>query len=1028
MRLPEHAVRRPVLTTMVFVGLLMLGAVSFTRLEIDLLPPLDFPSISVVTSYEGAGPEEIETLITRPVEQALATIEGIDRIESFSAEGRSRVALRFVWGTHLDTALNDVRASVERIKDGFPDLADDPVVYKFNLSSFPILYLGLSGALDEPALRRLAELELGPRLERIEGVARVDVRGGLEREIHVLLDPAQLQNLDVAAAEVVAALRAQNQNVPAGQIHAGDDNVLVRAIGEAVEPEDLLDVVVTTRLGADGRRTPVLVRDVARLVDTFQEPTNVVHVDGESAIRLAVSKQSGANTVAVARRAVAELERVNADYGGRARLYVVDDTSDYIEQSISSVQDAVLLGAALAILVLLFFLRSLRPTLIIAAAIPISIVGMFTLMYGFDITLNLVSFGGVALGIGLLVDSAIVILENIFQKHEEGLPPIQAATEGAREVATAILASTLTTVVVFVPVIFLTGFAAIFFGQMAFVVSFALFCALAVALTLVPMLASRFLRGAPVDRGPARLIGALLRGVDRAYDVAVRACLAHPLVTLAVAIGLLAGAWNLSAGIGTELLPEDDQSEVRINVDLPVGTRLEITERAVRPVEAIIAAEVPELLGMQTVVGTPGFWSRSGEEAASLELKLVRPDLRTRSSDDIARALRPKLSGLIPGADVRVRAGGGLWILRMLRGGGDRLEVQVRGEDLATADRLARETRDALVATDGVTSAEISRKEGGRELRLVPDRGKLAALGVDPAFVASQVQTCVQGQRATVFRAEGDEFDVLVRLADAWREGGIATLLDLPIILPGAGATALRDVAQVEDTEGPLTIERDNQRRVVTVRGTLSGERDLGSITADVRAGLAAIDRPDSFSLLVKGETEEQQKTFEGLLIGMLLSILLVYMVMAAQFESFLHPLYIMLSIPFAAIGVVLGLLLTDTTFNMQSFMGCIVLTGIVVNNAIVLVDYINLLRRERGLGVHEAVVMGCRRRLRPILITTATTILALLPVAIGYGEGGETQAPLARAVIGGLTVSSAISLVVIPVLYHMVEGWRAGR
>ncbi len=1026
MKLSRQAVDRPVLTTMVFLGILLLGAVSFTRLQIDLLPEIDFPSISIVTTYEGAGPEEIETIITRPMEQALSTVEGVDRIESFSAEGRSRVALRFVWGTNLDTALNDVRAVVERVKGALPEEVDNPVVYKFNLGSFPVMYLGLSGQLDEPTLRRIADRDLGPRLERIGGVAAVNVRGGLKREIHVVLDSDRMRALNVAPGTIVDALRRNNRNVPAGQVDEFDRKVLIRSIGEAENVSTFQDIVVAIRTEWDGSSQPVYLRNVANVIDTFEEPSNVVYINGQPGIRLNVNKQSGANTVAVADSVRAEIEDINLDYAGKLRLEVITDTSEYIKASISNVRDSVLLGALLAIFVLLLFLRNFRSTVIIATGIPISIIGMFTLMYYFGITLNLVSFGGVALGIGMLVDNAIVILENIFQKYEEGLEPREAAIEGAREVDTAIVASTITTLVVFLPVIFLTGFASIFFGQMAFVVSFALVCSLAVALTLIPVLSSKFLKPGMTMR-TAR--GGTMAKVESLYAALVGWCLGHPKTTFGVATLLLVGSVALTPLMGTELLPEGDQSEVDISIELPTGTRIELTERAIKQVERIAAARVPEIVNMQTVVGTPGFWSTSGEESARTTLKLVKPEEREASSDDIANRLRPLVSQLIPDADVRVRAGGGLWILRMLRGGGERLEVQVRGYDIETADRLAADVKEIMTAVEGVSGARVSRKDGGREVRIHPDRAKIAGMGLSYADVAAQLQTYLQGTRATVLRESGDEFDVLVRLREDERKG-LDAMLEVPIVVPGIGTTPLRNLVRVEDTEGPLTIERFNQARVVGVNAVLDGTRDLGSITNDLRAGLRGLEYPDTFSIIVRGETEEQKKTFSSLLIGILLAILLVYMVMAAQFESFHQPLLIMASMPFAAIGVIALLVATGTTFNIQSFMGCIVLAGIVVNNAIVLIDYINMLRREQGLEIREAVEVSARRRLRPILMTTATTILALLPVAIGFAEGGETQSPLARAVIGGLLTSSLISLILIPVLYDRVEQFierRAG-
>ena len=1027
MNLPKFAVRRPVLTTMVFLGVLLLGVVSFTRLQVDLLPDVDFPSLSVVTTYEGAGPEEIETLITRPIEEAVGTVEGIETIESYSMEGRSRVSLRFVWGTNLDSAMNDVRSTVERVRDRLPDDADTPVVHRFDLGSFPIMQIALSGDMSEPQLRRLSERQLEPRLERVEGVASVDIRGGLERQFQVILDSDRLQAYNLSATEISEAMGRENRNIPAGNIERFDEELLVRVIGEAEGVTDLQSIVVGTRSDDRGDTVPIYLGDVATVLDTFEDPTNIVRINGEPGIRLSVTNQSGTNTVDVAHRVHDEIERINRDYENRAELTVVSDTSEYIEDAIANVQGAVLAGAILAVLVLLFFLRNLRSTAIIGVAIPISIIGIFTLMYYFEITLNLISFGGVALGVGLLVDNAIVILENIFRKLEEGEESVFAAIEGSREVATAIIASTMTTLVVFVPVIFLTGFASIFFGQMAFVVSFALFCSLAVALTLIPMLSSRFLDADNITNGGPGTIGRFLDAIEQTYGNLVDWCLDHPYSTLSIAFALFVGAMLLTPHIGTELLPEDDESEVRVNLDMPEGTKIERTEQEVQKIEAVIPGEIPEMTKIQTTVGNPGHWSTSGGESASMTIQLVDPDQRDRSSEEIATALAPEIDHLVAGGDVRVRAGGGLWILRVLQGGGERLEVQVRGYDLDESYRLATEVADRIESLDGVINSHVGRDMGGTELQIVPDREKLGAMGVEPSVVGRQIQTYIQETQATVLRTDGDEFDVIVRLPRNERIG-IEGLLDMPVILPGVGTTRLGDVADVEEAEGPLTIDRENQGRVINISGNMSGERPLGDIVADLRDEIDEMDIPDEFSVLVQGETEEQEETFRGLLIGLMLATLLVYMVMASQFESFLQPTYIMFSIPVAAIGVIVMLLATGTTFNIQSFMGCIMLTGIVVNNAIVLVDYINLMRRERGMDVREAVKISARRRLRPILMTTVTTMLALTPIALGLGEGGDTQSPLARAVIGGLCVSGAISLIVIPVIYNGVEGWREKR
>ncbi len=1029
MNLPKFAVHRPIFTSMVFLVVLMLGAVSFTRLQVDLLPEIEFPSLSITTTYEGAGPEEIETLITRPIEQVVSTVEGVERLQGFSAEGRSRVSLNFVWGTNMDSALNDVRAVVERVKMRLPEEADDPVVFKFDIGSFPVMFLALSGEMSEPELRQLAERQLAPRMERIEGVASVDIRGGVKREIHVLLDTERLSAYNLAPNRVVEALRVENQNIPAGQIDEFDESVLVRILGENIDPLNLNNIIVATQPDETGKLVPIFVRDVARVVDTFEDPNNIVRIDGKPSIRVSVSKQSGANTVEVAANVRKELENINKDYEGRAHLSILTDTSEHIEKSISNVQDSVLIGAVLAILMLLFFLRDIRSTLIIGLGIPVSIIGIFTLMYTFDVTLNLVSFGGIALGVGLLVDNAIVILENIFRKVEDGENPQEAAVEGAGEVAAAIVASTLTTLVVFLPVIFLTGFAAIFFGQMAFVVSFALICSLAVAMTLVPMLSAKFLKHRKVAAegvAPKKedAIGRFLDAIDHAYGNLVDWCLGFSKSTVLVAVLLLVGSFFLVPFVGTELMPEEDMSEVSIHFELPIGTRVEVTEQAIQQLEHVLPAAIPEMIHMQTVVGTPGGWSSAGGETASISVKLVPVSQRARSSAEIALAVTPLVKDLVPGANVRVNAGGGLWIMRVLSGGGERLEVGVIGYDLDTADRIAQEVRDRMMTIDGISGADISRKAGGREARVVPDAEKLAALGLQASVVARQIQTYMQGTRATVLRSEGDEFDVVVKLPHSERVG-VDALLNAPIVIPGAGTTVLGDIARVVEAEGPLTIEREDQSRIVRVRAFLSGERNLGQITSELREKIADVEHPNDFQVLVKGETEEQQKTFAALLIGILLAIALIYMVMAAQFESLLQPLYIMFSIPFAAIGVIVMLAATGTSFNIQSFMGCIMLAGIVVNNAIVLVDYINLMRREHGMQIREAVVLSARRRLRPILMTSVTTILALVPVAIGVGEGGDSQAPLARAVIGGLLVSGLISLLIIPVIYNAIESWR---
>lgn len=1017
----ERAIRRPIATAMVFVALTVLGAMSYTRLQVDLFPELDFPSISVVTTYPGVSPEEIETLITRPIEAAVARVEGIDRIESFSAEGRSRVALRFTWGMGLDEAMNEVRAAVERVRSTLPDEANAPVVYRFNLTNLPVASMAIESDLEEVRLRRFADDIIRPYLERISGIASVDVRGARDREIRVELDAERLAALELSPSDVTRAVSSGTATVAAGRVEVADENVLLRALAEYESTEAIGDALVVERDGV-----AVRVRDVAEVVDDAEEATNLVRINGVEGVRASVQKSPDANTVEVSDRLRAAVEAFNRDYEGVAQLRLLEDSSVYIRRSIDGVRTAILAGAGLALLVLLFFLRDVRATLVIAVSIPISIVGTFLLMKQLDLTLNLITFGGLALGLGMLVDGAIVILENIYRRQERGERPMTAAIEGSREVAGAITAGTMTTLVVFLPVIFLGGFAAVFFQQMALVVSAALLCSLIVALTLVPVLASVLLRQRATDEGGQKgPLGRLLDALDRIYARLVAGLMNKAFVVVLVGLALLGGAGYLSQEIGSELLPEADESEVAVYIRYPAGTRMEVTQAAVERVEAVIAREVPEAREVMAALGSPGFWSSSGEEFAYVDLFLVPVEERTRSSAEIADALRPALTAATPGSRTGVRAGGGLWVFSFLRGGPDRLRVEIRGHDLDIADRLAAQVVERVVEVEGVTDARASRQPGGREVQLSVDRDRAADAGLTTRAVAELIGTLVQGSQAARYRESGDEFAVRVRLA---REDLQSTegVLNTPVALPDGRSVPLRSLVRVSDGTTPLDIDRYNQERIVTVGGGLEEGADLGEVNSAVRAALREIDVPYGYSVIVAGESAEQNSAFTSLGLGIVLALMLVFMVMAGQFESFVHPFVILLSVPFAGIGVVAVLVGTGTTLNLNSLMGCIVLVGVVVNNAIVLVDSINQLRRSEGVALREAVVEASRRRLRPILMTTATTVLALLPVAIGGGTGGENQVPLARVVVGGLLASTLVTLALVPVLYYRVERLRA--
>ncbi|MDD3642224.1 MAG: efflux RND transporter permease subunit [Candidatus Krumholzibacteria bacterium] len=1020
MNIARGPVGRPVLTTIVYLVVVTLGLVSFSRLSIDLMPEVTFPTISVITEYANVGPQEMEESVSRPIEEALAAVQGVEEITSVSTEGRSQVRVAFTWGSDLDVAANDIRDRIDRVMGRLPEDIERPMIRKFDLSAFPILHLGVASDLNPLDVRRIVEDQVKYRIERVPGVAALDIRGGLNREIHVDLKASELKALGISTETVLAALRSENRNVPAGLYDKGNLEVLVRTRGEYTDLEEIRNTVVAVRQGA-----PIRIRDVAEVVDSWEEVRQAVRIDGKPGLRIAVSKQSGANTVSVAREVHEEIERINRDIP-QLRLIPLLDTSEYIKQSINTVGNATLIGGILAVLILFLFLRNVSSTLIIATAIPISIVATFGLMYFSGFTLNIITFGGLALGIGMLVDSAIVVLENIYRHREEGGPELESALEGTSEVWSAILASTLTTIVVFIPVVFIRGMSGIMFRQMAAVVSFSLLCSLIVALTLIPMLASRFLRFQRAEHyrdesGLHRIYAwseQAFRGIERRYSRLLDRALSHRRAVIIGVAALFVLSVVLIRFIGVELMPATDEGEVRVSLEMAVGTRLEVIDEAARAVEAVVAREVPEAVSVMAYSGGGG-WGASGGHTAEIRMRLVPRSERRRSSEQVANDLRRAL-GTLPGVTIRTRAGQGLFILRMGAQSDSGISIEIRGYDLEAAHELAQRVEAAIKTIPSITDTRISREQGSPEQIIRIDRAKAADLGLGVSRIGDALETAVGGTRATFYREGGKQYPIMVRLSEEDRTE-LDELLDLTVISSRGEQVVLRNVVETVRREGPVRIERKDQERIITIEANFTGQ-DMGSVIAEIRRQLQYIPVPKDFAILFGGDYEEQQKAFHELFIGLVLAIFLVYMVMAGQFESFRDPFVVLFSIPMAIIGIVLMMIVTGTIFSMQAFIGCIILTGIVVNNAILLVDHTNQLRRAGGMELFEAIRTAGSHRLRPILMTTMTTSLGLLPLAIGLGEGGETQAPLARVVIGGLLSSSLITLVLIPVVYSIFE------
>ncbi|HLS92716.1 MAG TPA: efflux RND transporter permease subunit [Microbacterium sp.] len=1012
MNLIALSVRRPIGVIMAFVVVLVLGGVAWRELAVDLLPSIDMPRVSVTTAYPGVAPQDIETLLTRPIEQAVSTVDGVESVRSISSEGLSRVELHFAWGMDLDAVVAEVRAQLDRIRASLPEAADPPNVMKFDLSGASVAHLGLAGSGDARRLRYLAEEDLARRLEALPGVAQVDPRGGRRREIRVELSRDRLAALGIGATDVSAALARENRNVSAGTMLEAGQEVVIRTEGEFQTVEALGDTVLAHRGGR-----PITLRELAVVRDGVQEIRDQLWVDGVPGIRLVIYKQSGANTMAVVETLRAEVEAIERDYAGQLELTILRDSGRFIEESLQGIQAAVLLGGGLAVLVLFAFLRDVRATAIIATAMPVSILATIALMYFSGLTLNLISFGGLALGTGMLVDNAIVILENIYRQREQGLAPREAAVAGASEVASSIVAGTLTTIAAFAPVVFIGGFSGVFFREMAVVVCFSLACSLVVAVTLVPSIAGWAFaasRGAfevpTFGRGYAGLLARALR---------------RPWTVVGVAVLVLVVSMGAAPKLPSELMPETDEGRLQITVELPAGAPLVRTAEVVREVERRIRQVLTpeELEHVVGVAGPEAWWRPAGSNMGTLDVMLVGAKQRVRTQEQIIAELRRALADL-PGVALRIRPDSGNLLLRIMRGGNDdRLSIDILGEDAAAAERLANGLRSRAAQVSGVVYARLDRESGQLERTLVVDRRRLADVGLGAADVALAVEHYVLGRVSTFYREGGEEYDVRVVLREADR-ARLEQLPSLPIALPSGGTVPLGQLVRIDERMGPTSLARDDQQRIIKIGIGIAG-RDLGGVVADLQAILDDTAPPTGLSMRIGGEYREQEKAFSRLLVGVFLAIFLVYAVMAIQFESLRGPLIVMTSIPFALIGVVYALLLTDTSLNVQSALGCVVLIGIVVNNAIVLIDRMTQLR-EQGLPLEVAVVRGARERLRPVLMTTATTLLGLVPLALGLGEGSELQVPLGRAMLGGLTTSTLVTMVAVPTLYFLAERGRA--
>jgi HAE1 family hydrophobic/amphiphilic exporter-1 len=1031
MSIPRFAIQRPVMMSMISAIIILLGAISLTRLPVDLLPDIAQPTINVRVNYSGVGPLEMEELVTRPLEQQLSAVSGVRQMNSTSSEGNSQIQMNFEWGHDLNEAMDDIRTRIDRVRGRLPEDADPPVIQKFDPNSQPILRLAvesIDGSLDRVALRELSEQTLSPRLERVYGVAAVTVDGGLRRQIHVELSREKTTALDLSVDRVVNVLRTENQNIPIGEIYRGDRSFLMRSQGQFENLEQIQNLVVLTKAGV-----PVYLKDIAEVTDSTEDIRSVLRINGRPGVRLQVTKQSGTNTVQIAQDVRAEIDRINREVPG-VRLMLLQDNAKFIERAIAAVSEHVMIGSVLVILIIFLFLRSPRSTLIVATSIPISVVGTFALLYFSGMTLNTMTFGGLALGVGMVVDAAIVVLENSYRHMEHhGKDRVTASIEGSEEVWSAILASILTHIAVFVPLLFLTGVSSVMFRQLSVVVCFSLAMSLFVAVTLVPVLCSKLLKLPPPMDQRKGLFGKVsvyseraLDRMDDGYRRLLHRSLNHRGIVVGAAAASVVAAALIFPTLPTEFTTQTDEAQVNVNVELAQGTRIEITDPVLRQIEDRLAQLVPEATTIVVQAGQGGGNFQGGGGAVSrgnINIMLTPKDERTRSSEQIAQALRRDLQG-IPGVVVRANpAGGNQDLTRLLSGGGNqgggRLSLEIRGEDLNESKRVAQNLKDLLDNTPGIADARLGRDEGRPELAVRIDRAKAALLGVSATTLANTIRTNVAGTQAALFRQAGKEYPIVVRLREEERQN-VNDVDNVLISTAGGVVMPARNLMRIDDAVGPTQIQRKNQQRINFVGG--EPEVTLSEAVKAVQERLPEVVIPKDFSVGFGAEVEQQAEAFNQLRMVLILALVLVYAVMASQYESLKDPFIIMFSVPTAAIGVVLALKLTGTAFNMQAYIGIIMLAGIVVSNGILLVDYTNILRRRDGLPLREAVELAGRTRLRPILMTSIATALGLVPMSLGLGEGSELQVPLARVVIGGLTTSLLITLVLVPTVYTIFE------
>ena len=1027
MSIYRKAVNNPVTTALIFIALAIFGVFSLINLSLDRFPKFDANVVMVMSSYSGASAQDIETNLTKVLENSLNGVSDLKNITSTSKENVSLITLEFVEGVDIDVATNDVRDKLDMVNSVLPDGASLPIIFKFSADDMPIMIMSATANQSYTALEKILDEKVATPLARVSGVGTVSVSGAPQREIQVYCDPNKLEAYGLTIAGISNIIASENRNIPSGTIDIGSNAYSLRVEKEFTGADELLNVVVAHYNGRS-----IYLRDVARVIDGVEERYQESYINGTQGAQIVIQKQADANTVNVIKGVQKEMEKIKKGLPSDIDITTVVDGSENIINTLNSLKETIVLTFLIVMLVVYLFLGRWRATFIIVLAIPVSLLASLMYLWATGNTLNIVSMSALSIAIGMVVDDAIVVLENISTHLERGAKPKEAAVHATQEVGISVIASTLTMLAVFLPLTMIKGMAGLMFKQLGWIVSIIMIVSTVGALTLIPMLCSQFLRFKPKTGKIHDLIfgnfNKLIDLISRGYGRLINWCVTHRTIVVVTSLAIFAGVVGAFApGIKTEFFPKSDDGRITIQLELPAGTGQSVTRSLAHEIYAKIEAAVPEIVNCSYTLGQAdsdnafASMQTNGTHVMSYNINVGSMEERERSSGQIAGVIRGILADYPEFKKVRVTEGGGMGM-----GGASTVDVEVYGYDFATTDRVAKEIQAKMLADGGCSQVIISRDEYTPEYEVDFDREKLAINGLNTTTAASYLSAAINGSTMSYYREDGDEYGIRVRYAPEFRQG-IEDIENIMIYNNSGRGVRIKDVGTVVEILTPPSIQRKNRERLITVSGIVSDGYALSDVVAMTQKSISEVDIPSEIMVEIGGSFEDQQETFGDLILLLAMIIILVYIVMASQFESFMSPFVIMFSIPFAFVGVLLGLTVSGTPLGVMGLIGVLILMGVVVKNGIVLIDY-TILQQERGKSVNEACVIAANSRLRPILMTTLTTVLGMLPMALGKGEGSEMWRSLGMVVAWGLSISTLVTLVIIPTVYASMASWQERR